>query len=366
MRILTIGAKPAINNGLALIDELQVVALSHIPAAGVLPYQQFEYARGKKLSWRSIRQVRDAICRHQPDLIHAFYPRPLAHTILAAMSLRSRVPIVSYRGVTAVPKAWSPDQWISYLSPRVAAHGCESASVAAALHTAGIPAKRCHVVHNCLNHPPALLARDSARRRLGVDQQAFVVIMVANMRPVKGADVLLTAALECEDLARARFVLVGRALDPAIDRLVRHPRLAGRVVLAGYRPDASRLVGAADLFVMPSRAEALSVALLEGMSAGVCPVVSDAGGMKEAVRHNQDGIVFPSENSAALASAIRMLHDDPVRRAAFGRSARERAENHFSAEATASRLTAMYQTVLGDGGGGERLARLAGAITGIR
>jgi glycosyltransferase involved in cell wall biosynthesis len=261
------------------------------------------------------------------------------------MSLRSGVPIVSYRGITSVPRRWNPDQWTTYLSPRIAAHGCESMAVADALVAAGVDRDRCHVVHNCVGSPPAPLSRDDARRKLGIDRDAIVVMMVANMRRVKGADLLLRAATECLHLPRLHCLLVGRVLDPEVERLARQSQLENRVTLTGYRADAAELLGGADMFVMPSRAEALSVALLEAMACGVCPVVSNAGGMKEAVRHEQDGLVVPSEDVAALASAISTLYDDRERRNSFGRSAHERAAAQFSARAMATRLSQVYRAV---------------------
>ncbi len=344
-RVLTVGAKPAINGALAQRDELQVVALEMRHSEQSPHYQSIAYARGSKLSLPSIRQVRQAISEFEPDVVHAFYPRALAHSVLALTSLGSRVPIVSYRGIISAPNRWSPDQWITYLSRRVAAHACESAAVADSLVAGGVPQKNCHVVHNCLTHSPALLQPAHARRELGVAADAFVVMMVANMRRVKGADLLLRAAIACSDLPKLQLVLVGNVQDDEVDRLARDPRLAQRVTLAGYRRSAAALLSAADLFVMPSRAEALSVALLEAMSMGVCPVVSDAGGMKEAVRDEVDGLVFPSENVAALTAAMRRLYGDPSYRYQLARSASGRARSWFSAEAVAKRITGVYRTV---------------------
>jgi glycosyltransferase involved in cell wall biosynthesis len=179
-----------------------------------------------------------------------------------------------------------------------------------------------------------------------VPEGAFVVATAANMRPVKGADVLMQAALACADLADVYFVLMGRVHDRRVTRLAADPR-ATRVHLAGFIPDAGRLVSAADVFVMPSRAEALSVALLEAMTQGVCPVVSDAGGMKEAVRNGQDGLVFPSGDAAALADAIRALHADATLRRRLGASAQQRVAREFSGAAVAERLAEMYLWVVG-------------------
>lgn len=351
MKLLTIGAKPVLTEAIASLPGVQVVAMEReLPAraTGDAPnYEVVPYGGGQKLSLSAIRQVRTQIERVRPDVIHAFYPRPLAHAVMARATmsrttLGSRVPVVSYRGITSLPNRWSPSEWVTYLSPQVAAHACESSAVRDALVAAGVPGEKCHVVYNCLTKPPVPCTRDEARARLGLAPDDWVVMMVANLRPVKGADVLLEAATRCGDIPRFKLVLVGEVRDERVTQLPKRPELAGRVVLAGYRDDAAQLMAAADLFVMPSRAEALSVALLEAMSRGICPVVSDAGGMKEAVRHGVDGLVVPRENPAALAQALHDLATSPDVAARYGASAQERVAETFSPARVAERIAAMY------------------------
>lgn len=212
MRILTIGAKSTINTALAKQPGIEVWSMSiggDVPTgvAGMSPYQ-----RRNKINRRSIEQVRNAIVESQPDVIHAFYPRPLAHALFAVRKLKSQVPVVSFRGITARPIRWSPDQWITYLSPRVTAHACESEAVRESLVSVGVPRERCHVVFNAPGPAPAELPRAEARRELGIADDAVVVMMVANMRRVKGADVLLEAAKRCMDLPDLHIALVGLSL----------------------------------------------------------------------------------------------------------------------------------------------------------
>jgi glycosyltransferase involved in cell wall biosynthesis len=93
---------------------------------------------------------------------------------------------------------------------------------------------------------------------------------------------------------------------------------------------------------MPSRHEGLCRALLEAMAAGTCPVVSDAGGMKEMVRAGRDGLVVPRENVPALADAIRLLHADRGRLAACAASARQRMADVCTPQAFADRVLAVH------------------------
>jgi glycosyltransferase involved in cell wall biosynthesis len=143
--------------------------------------------------------------------------------------------------------------------------------------------------------------------------------------------------------------LFGHVLDPEIRLLANQPEIRERVRLVGHRIDASELISGADVFVMPSRAEALSQALLEAMYQRVCPVVSDAGGMKEVVRHGCDGIVVPVANVDALVQAIQTLYDDRTLVARFAAAAHQRIAESFTPENMAQRCLTIYQELLGQG-----------------
>lgn len=304
-----------------------------------------------KVDLRAIRGMRRALAEHTPGIVHCFTPRGLATAVLATLGSRSPPPLVSFRGIATVPSRLDPGAHLTYLSPRVRGHTCESQAVQAGLVAAGIPAERCHVVYNCTAlDPPGRLDRDAARDRLGIPRDAFVVGGTAAIRPVKRFDLLLQAAGACLDLEGLTIALVGPVADPAVRRLAADPRFAGRLVMPGWIPDAGGLAAAFDLFVMPSRSEGLCRAVLEAMAAGVCPVVSDAGGMPELVRSQREGLVFPSGDAAALAGALRRLHGDRGLRARLAAAARERVARLCSPAALADRILEAHDRFTGAAG----------------
>jgi len=166
------------------------------------------------------------------------------------------------------------------------------------------------------------------------------------MRPVKGIDVLLKAAIQCAHLRDVYFVLFGNVLDPSIHTLAADPQIRDRVCLPGHRADARELVSGADIFVMPSRSDGIAHALLEAMHQAVCPVVSDAGALKEVVRHQRDGLVVPAGNTDALAQAIRTLHADRRLVAQLAASAERRYAECFTPECFAKRCLALYTELM--------------------
>lgn len=299
-----------------------------------------------KFDLPAIRQLRSTIFRFSPDVVHAFEPRSLAQTVLATMGMGRKPKIVSFYGITRPPMWSDPSNWFTFLSRNVALHACESNAVKAALQKAGIRQERCHVIYNCVSVPDRVLSRDQLLQELNIPQDAFVVGTVATIRPVKGIDILLRAMMECHGIPNLYAVMVGNLEDPEVERLRKDERIRERVRWLGYIQNGSSFVPAMDLFVMPSRKEGLCRALLEAMGQAACPVVSDAGGMKEIVRDKIDGVVFPSEDYQALALVIQDLRNSPEIVDRYGASAQDRMNTMCSPSAVRERVMRLYEMAL--------------------
>ena len=338
LRVLTMGFNGAFNEALARREGLQVTSLSQETKARcsdllrVMPYEM-----KSKLSMRAIARVSKTIREVQPDVVLTYGSRPLAHTVLSTSGMKSSQHIYSFRSATTPPSKLHAEEWITYLSPRVTAHACESQAALEGLVAAGIPRERCFLAYNCLGETPKPASR-SDLDRFGIPRDAFVVAMAANLRPSAGADVLLRAAAECADLKDTYWFLMGQNRDSRLKRLAKDPGIRDRVVMPGFVPGATSIAATADLYIAPSRNEALSTSLLEAMCLGACPVVSNAGAMKEAVRDSQDGVVFSHENPSDLAAAIRNLYTHRELVACFSHAASKRYSTTFTANAMAQRI----------------------------
>ncbi len=349
MRILAINAPGALARDLQeRANATEGMKLLVADASNPLPNETrdvhfLKYSSRRKVDLAAISRLRKTIRDFQPEIVHSFLPRSLSQTVLATIGMRKPPKIVSFYGITRVPSWREPADWISYLSPRIAMHACESNAVKNALVQGGIHESKCQVVYNCVEPESNVLMRDELRAKFEIPRNTFVLGTVATIRPVKGIDVLMRALIQCADIENWIAIIAGPVQDPVVSELANDPRIRGRLRMLGYTNNASSLMRGMDLFVMPSRKEGLCRALLEAMGQGVCPIVSNAGGMKEIVRSGVDGVVFPSEDVAALAGAIRQLQSDPDRISTYGKSSMERVQSMCAPKVVGARVMDMYK-----------------------
>lgn len=206
-------------------------------------------------------------------------------------------------------------------------------------------ADRLILIHNGTDphEPPTPEARAEGRRALRLEPDSTVAVYVGSLVDHKDP---LTAARAAIELRRAgeRFVLLVAGdgpLRPELEQLAREPG-GDAIRLLGHRSDVVRIMSAADLFVLPSLIEGFSFALLEAMSLGLTPVVSDAPGNAEAV--GDGGLIVAIGNVDEFAAAFRRLLDNQTRMGEVGRT---RATHLFGASEMIRRTEAVYDLVLG-------------------
>lgn len=205
--------------------------------------------------------------------------------------------------------------------------------------------ERLVLVHNGVG--PSLLPtaeeRVAARAALGIPATASVGLYLAALDPHKEPLIVAGAALE----AAARgvpLVLVFAGDGPLRGKLEALARESAALRILGFQSDVRRVLAAADFFVLPSRREGLSFALLEAMSTGLPPVVSDAPGNPEAI--GDAGIVVRPGDGAGFRDAFERLALDQGERRRLGEQARRRVAERFSSTQMVERTRDVYDDVL--------------------
>jgi len=203
-----------------------------------------------------------------------------------------------------------------------------------------VAARRALVVHNGvrLPSPASDVERAEVREELGLAESEPVGIWVGSLDERRDP---LTAVRAAE---RAPVVLLVVGDGPLRSQVERIAQVSTRVL--GQRGDVSRLLAAADFFVLASRREGLSFALVEAMAHGLPAVVTDVAENIEAV--DGAGITVPSGDEDAVVDAFRRLVENDAERAALGEQARRRAAELFDAEDMIRRTRAVYDEVLAD------------------
>jgi glycosyltransferase involved in cell wall biosynthesis len=210
-------------------------------------------------------------------------------------------------------------------------------------------ARRVVVIQNGveLPAPPTKAERAAARAEFGLQDASVVVVWVGALAEPKDPFTVVQAVREAaRNGSRMTLLVAGDGpLRKDVERAGRDaPRGAVRVL--GNRADVRRVLVAGDVFVLSSRREGLSYSLLEAMSIGLAPIVSDVPGNAEAV--GDSGILVAPGDVHGFAAAFGRLAADENERAARGERARRRVAERFRAAEMIGRTRAVYEGVLAE------------------
>ena len=171
--------------------------------------------------------------------------------------------------------------------------------------------------------------------------------MVGNLRPIKNPGLLVRAAA---DVRRSHpgttFTIAGEGqLRPFLHQQIRALGLSDCIRLPGSTADIPNFLTNLDVAVLCSRSEGMSNAVLEYMAAGRPIVATAVGGNVELIEDNVTGLLVPSDDARALASAIQQLLTDRAFAARLGAAARRRAFERYSREAMVRRFEEFYESL---------------------
>lgn len=207
--------------------------------------------------------------------------------------------------------------------------------------------KRLYVIHNGVT-PLHLLSKAEARMALAPDLErtysnALWIGSIAELHPTKGLDTLVEAFAAIAHELPVVLVLIGDGSEWAkLQKLVQIYDLPDRVVLTGFVKDASTYLSALDVFVLPSRSEALGYALLEAGLASLPSIGTRVGGIPEILEDSKTGLLVPPGKSIALSQALTELLNDEALRNRLGTALNERVSSAFSTKAMVEKTLALY------------------------
>ncbi|MDX2038293.1 MAG: glycosyltransferase family 4 protein [Isosphaeraceae bacterium] len=284
-------------------------------------------------TWIHMTAIQRWLARHPVDLAYVSMMKHDAYATLGAGAKRGFPVVLRPEGAGATGDvAWQ--KWGRFGS-RIAAR-CRTATAYTAISSAvrdeleadGYPSERIVDIPNGVPMPETAWVPPEQPRR---------AVYVGRLAREKGLDVLIESWRRVVERAPdARLRLVGDGpIRGELEALTEEVGLDESVEFAGAKPDASSDLAAGDLFVLPSREEGMSIALLEAMALGIPVAATSIPGNRRLIEPGEHGRLAAVDDPIDLADTILASWSDPAGSARMGRAARERVRAEFSIERVA-------------------------------
>lgn len=301
------------------------------------------------LDVRALLRLRSALREAGAEVLHSHNPMAHYYAVAASRYLRLGCVINTRHGMGRDGSQSRTERlyrWALRASD-FAVSVCEAAQ-RRFVARGSIPAAKAVVVRNGIDLSRFIVRNASAaaqlKATLALPHDAVLFGTVGRLNEAKQHGLLLRAFARLrESGTRAALVIVGDgelrgALESERDLL----GLQDSVRLVGARSDVPDLLAALDVFVLSSRTEGYSLALVEASAAGLPIIATDVGGNAEIVRHDVSGIVVPSGDLDGLKQAMASLAADAPRRAALGEQARSWALREGTLDAMVEHYLGLY------------------------
>jgi glycosyltransferase involved in cell wall biosynthesis len=293
--------------------------------------------------------------RHEYDIVHVFQTHLSAYVaVVIAKRLGKKVVTTNHcAGKYGDMAVWSSIpggmRLLRTVCANVDATTGVSRDVITELHEAGFDPECTWYLPNGVPIPSAIPSDQAALRdTLGLRSRAFISVFVGRLAAQKATDLLVDA---WEAVLRkhpsSQLVFVGDGQQRAmLEARTMQAGLAGFVVFTGQVDNVDDYLRAADIFVLPSTTEGMSIALLEAMAVGLPVVASRVSGTVDVIKHGENGLLFEPGNRAGLTDCIISLIESPNRQTKLGSQARKTVEQHFNLDRTADRYVTLYRSLL--------------------
>ncbi len=325
-------------------------ASQHLEAGGV---QMFYIDKGK-YSFANVGALADLIRQEKIDLLHLHGYSAANFGRLAAR--QTAIPNVMHEWAVlkTLPHQFVMDRLL-----------CDKTDIAVGVSESvreflirgrSVPLNKTRVVWNGVNlnnFKTAEPAKVQAfREKFGITPGQKVVGTVTRLREEKGNRYFIEAAPQVlREFPEARFVIVGDGqLREELEALAKKLNLEGKLHFAGFVSEVAVALATMDIYAMASLTEGFPFALAEAMAAGKTVAVTNVGGMKEMVQHEENGLLVPPANSSAMAIAFVRLLKNPTLTQHLGQAACERSQA-FSVERNVQALEKIYAEMLANRNG---------------
>jgi glycosyltransferase involved in cell wall biosynthesis len=288
--------------------------------------------------------------RERFDLVHANLPAPYLaqNSIVAPLARASGVrAVLTTEHLPRLPTQFRRGllkRFCTFFVDRVITVSRANARSLERLHHIG--SEKIRVVYNGVPDPGPR-GKLEARKELGIDENALLIIEIGELSKRKGQMLLLDAMARLHRKEGWVLWIVGDGPE----RYTQEQRagelgLAQRVVFTGYREDVGRILAASDILVLPSELEGMPYVVIEAMALGLPVVASNVDGVPEVIRDGETGLLVPSGEVGPLVASLRELMRQADLRERLGRRGRQVYESGFRLDLAVSGVLDVYRELL--------------------
>ena len=174
-----------------------------------------------------------------------------------------------------------------------------------------------------------------------------LICHVSNFRPVKRVMDVVDVFEKVSRVVPSRLAMIGDGPDRSrMEAICRERHLNDRVYFLGNVGNLEEIVGASDLFILPSEAESFGMAALEAMACEVPVIATNAGGLPEVVTDGETGFLLPVGDTEGMAARAIEILSDRDRHRKMGLAARDSAVSRFDENLIIPRYREVYERVI--------------------
>jgi glycosyltransferase involved in cell wall biosynthesis len=289
--------------------------------------------------WRAVSRLRKYIREERIDIVHSF---DVPATLFA-------VPVARAAGAPAV---LSSQRAYRDLTPgkrpflRLTDHMVDGIVVNSSavrddlIRRDRVPST---LIHYCPNGVDLDVFSPPGERRKGPVR----IGIVSWLRPEKSIETLIDAFAKLRETGvEATLTVVGGGqMSEALQRRAVEKNLVADCHFEPLTRSVAEWLRSFDIFVLPSRSEALSNALMEAMACGCCSIASRTGGNPELIEHGVSGLLFSPGAVEDLTEKLRLAASDPVLRVELASAGARRIREGYSLAASVRRLEEIYDAL---------------------
>ena len=302
----------------------------------------------KRYDTKFIDLLREELQSGSYDILQLFNNKAITNGLRSAKNIK--VKVVIYRG-TSLNMSWlNPVNYFKFFHPRIDYVICNSDESRNKFLSVPFYKKEKAITifkgHDTKWYSD-IIPHD-IREELGISKDDLLLVIVANNRKVKAIPDLMKAMGIIPKESKISLLVIGSNMEtPEIAQLSKSSGNEEKIHFLGFRKDSLSIVLTCDIFVLPSTGgEALTKSVIEAMSLGVVPLISDIPGNSPLVDHGINGFKFQKSNPKDLAEKILHLYQNRQLLPEFSRKAKLKIDTDISTKESVKKYAQFYESIV--------------------